>query len=312
MSKNSINTTFRSFHKEIYIILKNIKSIVWSVVQTTKNILIDSHLNAYGTPQANFFRLIKRTWRYKLAARGIYLSDNEKKLSFYRDKHKGERAFIIGNGPSLNNCDLTLLKNEITFGVNAIYLNYDKMGFYPTYYVVEDIFVAEDRSEEINALKGPIKFFGNYLKYCLQDSSDVMWMNVRFRYDDYPCFPYFSKNALRMLWTGGTVSYLSMQLAYYMGFSEICLIGFDHSYVIPDNAIIKKTKITSVSNDTNHFHPGYFGKGYRWHDPMVDRMEQAYRKTKKIFEQDGRKIFNATVNGNLEIFDRVNFQDLFK
>ena len=50
---------------------------------------------------------------------------------------------MLGNGPSLKNCDLTFLTNGITFAVNGIFL----AGFLPTYYVVEDIFVAgESRS----------------------------------------------------------------------------------------------------------------------------------------------------------------------
>lgn len=290
---------------------KKIKSIALYLIRNIKSLLIDSHLVAFGTPVINLLKLFIITWRYRISSMGLCLSKNEKKLSSFDNKHKGQRAFIIGNGPSLNKCDLTLLKDEITFGVNAIYLNFDKMGFNPTYYVVEDVFVAEDRADEINLIKGSVKFFGNYLQYCLSHNTDVIWTNVRFRYDDYPDFPHFSTNALRQLWTGGSVSYLCMQLAYYMGFSEIYLIGFDHSYVIPGNAIIDKTKITSVSDDPNHFHPSYFGKGYRWHDPLVERMEKAYIKAKKKFEKDGKKIFNVTVGGNLETFDRVNFEDLF-
>jgi hypothetical protein len=207
--------------------------------------------------------------------------------------------------------DLTKLKNEFTFGVNAIYTNFDKMGFFPSYYVVEDTFVAEDRKNEINDFNGSEKLFGNYLKYCFNESDDVTWLNVRFRYDEYKDFPKFSTNALRQIWTGGTVSYLSLQMAYYMGFKDVYLIGFDHSYTIPQHDIIEGTKITSVGDDVNHFNKEYFGKGKRWHDPAVDRMELSYLKSKKYYEADKRKIYNATVGGQLEVFERVNFNSLF-
>ena len=75
---------------------------------------------------------------YKLADIGLPITKNERRLLEYRDRHKGERAFVIGNGPSLNRCDLKLLKKEVTFGVNSIFLNYENMGFHPTYYLVED------------------------------------------------------------------------------------------------------------------------------------------------------------------------------
>jgi len=241
----------------------------------------------------------------------VLLTKNERCIADYKDRHKGGRAVIIGNGPSLNLCDLRLLKTEITFGVNSIFLNYENMGFHPTYYVVEDVFVAEDRANEINAYRGPTKFFGNYLRYCLANSDDALWLNVRFRYDDYPGFPHFSRNAVRMVWTGGTVSYICLQLAYYMGFSEVYLVGFDHSYTLPSDAIVSGTEILSVNEDPNHFDPGYFGKGYRWHDPRVDRMEKAYGRAKEVFEASGKKIFNATVGGQLEVFDRVDYRMLF-
>lgn len=189
------------------------------------------------------------------------------------------------------------------------------MGFYPTYYVVEDILIAEDRAPQINAYHGPnVKFFGNYLSYCIHDAPDVVWLNVRgVNYTDYKEFPHFSKNAARMVWVGGTVTYICMQLAYYMGFNRVYLIGFDHSYKIPKDADVdrQRKEIISKSDDPNHFDPNYFGKGYRWHDPAVEKMETAYRRAGKVFEAAGRKIMNATIGGQLTVFDRVKYEDLF-
>ena len=262
----------------------------------------------------SWLEILKRTATYRLAGIGVARRPNEKRLLGLRKAHAGERAFLIGNGPSLNKCDLSLLKNETTFAVNNIYLNYDRMGFHPTYYVVEDMLIAEDRAGQINAYHGPrVKFFGNYLRYCLQDDPDVIWINVRFLYTDYPGFPRFSRNAARMLWVGGTVTYLCMQLAYYMGFRELYLVGFDHSYKIPPDAAVDRGRgeITSRGEDPNHFDPGYFGKGYRWHDPMVERMEAAYRRAGEVFAADGRKIWNATAGGYLDVFERVRYEDLF-
>lgn len=259
--------------------------------------------------------LIYTSTRYKLAGIGIPITDNEKKIVSLHNLHCGQRAFIIGNGPSLNACNLKLLQNEFTFGVNNIFLNYEKMGFFPTYYVVEDILLAEDRSDQINNYHGPqIKFFGNYLNYCIQDNEDVVWLNVKTDYTNYAGFPKFSRNSARMIWVGGTVTYICMQLAFYFGFQEVYLIGFDHSYRIPDDAKLneKEKKITSSSDDPNHFNSGYFGKGYRWHDPNVERMEIAYLKAKANFESANRIIYNATVGGNLEVFPRVAYKDLFE
>jgi len=291
--------------------LKNILFKFEVLINSLLDLLRDSHTIAQHGNCPTLTELILRTTRYRLASLGIPLTKNESKLIGYHNLHKGERAFIIGNGPSLNLCDLKPLKNEITFGVNSIFLNFNNMDFNPTYYVVEDILVAEDRAEEIKNYRGPIKFFGNYLDYCIEDSDDIIWLNIRPRYDNYPGFPHFSRNASRMIWSGGTVTYICMQIAYYMGFSEVFLIGFDHSYTIPQDAEINDNKIKSNSNDPNHFSPNYFGKGYRWHDPEVLRMEKAYRKAKQCFESDNKIIYNATIGGKLEVFQRVDYSDLF-
>lgn len=264
--------------------------------------------DAYDPPKP--LRVARRL-RYYAASKGLPLSPNEAKLVSFRNRCKGERAFIIGNGPSLNLVDLTKLKNETTFGVNAIYLNREKMGFLPTHHIVEDVFVAEDRADEINALRGPHKWYGHYLRYCLKPTPEVCWLNVACDYRNYPGFPHFSTNAARIVWVGGTVSYIALQLAYHMGFDEVYLVGFDHSYSIPKEAKVEGRAITSTSDDPNHFHPGYFGKGYRWHDPRVDRMERAYINARAAYESAGRRIYNATVGGHLEVFDRVAFDSLF-
>ncbi len=240
------------------------------------------------------------------------MTKNEFRLLHFRNAFKGKRAFIIGNGPSLNLCDLSKLTQEYTFGVNSIFLNYDKMGFHPTFYVVEDVFVAEDRSEQINSYDGPtIKFFGNYLRYCLGHRPNIVWLNVIFDYRNYAGFPHFSEDATRKIYVGGTVSYLCMQLAYYMGFSEVYLIGFDHSYSVPLDAERQGNEILSQSDDPNHFHPNYFGKGFRWHDPRVDRMELAYKRAREVYERNGRVVKNATEGGKLEVFGRVKYDGLF-
>ncbi|NNV54904.1 6-hydroxymethylpterin diphosphokinase MptE-like protein [Limnovirga soli] len=262
-------------------------------------------------PYKNFIKLCLYTSKYKLASLGIFLSKNEKILAGLKDKHRGERCFLIGNGPSLNLLDLTKLKSEYTFGVNAIYLNYEKMQFHPTYYVVEDYLVAEDRCKEINAYKAPVhKFYGTYLDYVLQKDEKSIFLNVLMNYSE-PFEPFFSQNPVRSLGVGGSVTFICLQLAFYMGFKEVYMIGFDHNYKVPEADIDDKKVILSKEDDVNHFAPGYFGKGYRWHDPRVDRMTQGFSAARLAFEKDGRAVYNATAGGHLETFERVKYETLF-
>ena len=94
---------------------------------------------------------------------------------------------------------------------------------------------------------------------------------------------------------------------------QVYMIGFDHHYDVPKELDLSvNSVIESDKDDINHFAPGYFGKGYRWHNPKVERMEQGFNKAKENFENDGRKIYNATKGGKLEVFERVDYNSIFK
>ena len=237
------------------------------------------------------------------------------RLRDLRRRYKGKRrCFIIGNGPSLNHTDLSKLRDEVTFGVNGLFLKFDEMGFYPTFYVVEDHLVAEDRAAAINTIEGPLKLFPYNLAYCLNEGPDTLFFNHRPR-PSLEGFE-FSTDASRVTYTGCTVTFTCMQLAYYFGFREIYLVGVDASYEIPK--AVERTDHYGVTvldmqgDDPNHFHPDYFGKGYRWHDPQVDKMIAAYEEARRVTEAHGVVIRNATIGGKLEVFERVEYESLFR
>ncbi len=242
--------------------------------------------------------------KWSLTAEG---RENYQRLASFREKYSGKRCFIMGNGPSLVKSDLTKLKNEITIGSNGIFLIFDKMGFKPTFLTVEDGLVAEDRAGELNNLSGPQKVFPWDLSQWLKQDDHTTYLNFIRGFKNKPKF---TPNLAKKAYWGGTVSYLNLQLAYYIGCAEIYLIGFDHNYKVKDK--IENNVIVSQRSDENHFHPNYFGPGYRWHDPMVWRMELAYTVARNFLQEKEVKIYNATVGGNLEVFERRNFESLFK
>jgi hypothetical protein len=233
-------------------------------------------------------------------------------LRALRDSGRGRRCFLIGNGPSLNRLDLEPLAREVSFGVNGIFLKFDELSFRPTYYVVEDDLVARDRADVINGLTGMCKLFPRYLAPWLHPSPDTIYMNVILDYRDYAGFPEFSTDAARCLWVGGTVTYLNLQLAFYMGFDPVILIGVDCDYdVRADEVEAHGVELVSKAPDRNHFHPDYFGAGFRFHDPMVGRMLRAYARAREVFERHGRRVWNASAGGRLEVFPRIDYASLF-
>lgn len=240
---------------------------------------------------------------------------NSAKIKTLKDKYKGQRCFIIGNGPSLNKLDINLIKNEYTFGVNSIFYKYDDIGFKPYFYTVEDGEVMKENHERISNFKCNYNFFpSNYRKYFSKNDKDFFFNLNRSFYEKKSKFfelPQFSKDMSKRLYCGQSVTIVNLQIAYYLGFTEVYLIGMDFSYDQRPDDIKIGNKIISGGDDLNHFHKEYFGKGKIWHDPKLHNVLKSYKSAKINFEKDGRNIYNATYGGKLEVFDRVNYNSLF-
>ena len=225
-----------------------------------------------------------------------------KDIKEFRDIHAGERCFIIGNGPSLNKHDLSKIKNEITFGCNRIYL---KKDVYPKYYTIEDRLDIEQFHNEINAYNIPeYKFVPRqYMGYIKGDN--VVY--IRFGREKHK-YDFVNKDKAYFVW-GGTVTYLAIQLAYYMGCNPIYLIGMDHDW--GGQLDYGEGKIvTSNTDDAYHFSKEYYNEGKAWALPDKPLMEHYYRIAKERLESEGYEIYNATIGGKLEIFDRVDYNEL--
>ncbi|MCK4964699.1 MAG: DUF115 domain-containing protein [Dehalococcoidia bacterium] len=218
-----------------------------------------------------------------------------------KGKHQGERCFIIGNGPSLRNTDLSLLKDEVTFGLNRVYLLFDQMGFATTYFVAVNKLVIEQSAQDIISLPCP-KFISWHARDLIGFTADMMFLHSR---GD----PMFYTDITKGIWEGATVTYVAMQIAYYLGFQKVILIGVDHSFATQGKP---HTTVVSQGDDLNHFDPHYFGKGFRWQLPDLETSELAYRIAKYQFECHDREIVDATIDGKLQVFRKVDYQTLFK
>ncbi len=289
-------------------------SILTKVIQNYKTIGIIGIINKSIKKIFSYFYSFLN---YKKLEEPCKIKPDYAALKSYKNKYEGQRCFVIGNGPSLNTHDLGLLENEITFGVNSIFYKYKSDGFKPSFYMVEDSHVINDNIEEINSFHPKIhRFFPTTYKHLFTDFKNTSFFNMNRgfyeRLSPNYHIPRFSKDFSKRGYCGQSVTILNLQLAYYMGFSEIYLIGMDFSYSIPDSALVSGNDIESTEDDENHFHPEYFGKGKKWHDPQLDQVLLNYQNCKIQFELDGRNIYNATNGGKLDLFPRVNYKDIFK
>lgn len=102
---------------------------------------------------------------------------NDERLLALLNKHRGRRAFLVGNGPSLRISDLDRLKHEITFASNRIFLAFDQTEWRPTYYTICDAVVAKENKEIIRTLPFP-KIFADYVRPILGDIPEAVFLNT--------------------------------------------------------------------------------------------------------------------------------------
>jgi hypothetical protein len=236
-----------------------------------------------------------------------------KRLAALKDIHKGRRAFIIGNGPSLKQTDLSKLKDEITFGMNRIYLAFPELGFTTTYLCVTNDLVVEQFVNDFLALQVP-QFIAwrshrhyNLQSPTLRHRSGQVSNLPTFVYTTYTG-PKFSTDVRHRVWEGATVTNLALQLAYHMGIEQAILIGVDHNFASKGDA--NKT-VVSDGDDPNHFMPNYFGKGVKWQLPDLDTSEVGYLLAREAYSKAGRQVLDATIGGKLTVFPKVEYDSLF-
>jgi Protein of unknown function DUF115 len=230
------------------------------------------------------------------------LQESSQLLPAFRDKHQGSRCVIIGNGPSLNKMDLSFLKNEICFGMNKIYLGFEQWDFLPNYYVAVNSLVLEQNAASIRQIPCT-KFISNRGIPFIKPQNDLIFIKT-FPYNDRV----FSDNPADGIQEGNTVTYVALQLAYYMGFQTVILIGVDHNFVTQG---YPHQEVTSAGSDPNHFHPDYFGKGVKWHLPDLKGSEKYYKIAYAYYWLNDRQIIDATVDGKCPVFPKQNYKEVF-
>lgn len=249
---------------------------------------------------------LTRAAQWPLATFHPWRRESIQRLAALKNIHKGERCFIIGNGPSLKNTDVSKLKNEYTFGMNRIYLTFPEWGFPTSYLASVNSLVIEQCYQDFQELEIP-KFFSWRSRNLLYPAGGNPDAHTHFLHTTYSG-PKFAQDAAKRLWEGATVTYVCLQIAFHMGFEKAILIGVDHSFATQGKA--NKT-IVSQGDDPNHFSANYFGKGFKWQLPDLDTSELAYLRARQAYEDAGRQIIDATIDGQLTIFPKVDYDSLW-
>lgn len=220
------------------------------------------------------------------------------RIEEFKNIHQGKRCFIVATGPSLRIEDLNTLadNNEICISVNSIWRAFESTKWRPQYYLAVD---GDGLCEFGDAVKNqniPYLFFGDTNEKFWQENHKENYIkcHVVFETSQKKC-PKFSEDFARKHYLGYTVTYSAMQLAVYMGFKEIYLLGVDFSHRGKNGEnyehFYKEDKLISVSRE--------------------EYVLLAYEAAKRYSESNGIGIFNVTRGGNLEVFERIDFDSLF-
>lgn len=241
-----------------------------------------------------------------------------------KGQYSGRRCFIIGTGPSLTVNDLDMLKNEYSFSCNSVFVLYPYTKWRPNFYFVTDTGYIE------YLLKDKKKFQSDILDNC-----DLLFTGMPnplfFQRDSFPngkivFLPSGSSNVSdvkfsaecdKVVYTAGTVVYKALQMAVYMGFSTIYLLGIDFSFsteIKADNTF-KDNDVTNHNPIIENYETELYGEVQkifnRKYVAFTDWQLKGYQAARKYADTHGIKIYNATRGGKLEVFERVDFDSLF-
>ncbi len=220
------------------------------------------------------------------------------KLKRLKNRFVDQNAVIVCNGPSLLKSDLSLLKKTFSFGLNKINLLFDKSDFRPSCIVAANPFVIKQNANFFNQTEIPLFLDSEGTRFIRSGK------NVTFFHSSN--LPRFSRDCSMSLFQGFTVTYVSMQLAFHMGFKNVALVGCDHNYVTTG---ISNKIVVSREKDPDHFDQNYFSGGDKWQLPDLLGSELYYTLARDVYQQNRRRIFNATEGGKLEVFPRISLED---
>ena len=239
-----------------------------------------------------------------------------------RNRHQGERCFIIGNGPSLAGHDLTRLIGERTIATNMFPLHplYDRIGL--DYYCASDWihwsteegfaaslrrafaalpdcrFVFEYNARSVVEATGEL--IGRDVNYLLLDDQRPVWDG------------YFNIDLSRPVhWGRSVVTDFCLPLACFLGFSEIYLIGCDFDWNRPVKGRLAHGWFYDYDADDRKVDDCSAHRAESGREHHIALALEALEKVAEMLVNSDHKVYNAGIGGRLDCFSRVDFDSLW-
>jgi hypothetical protein len=240
--------------------------------------------------------------RYKLEDFLFRNFAEKEHLKSLKNQLQDKPILIVGNGPSLNKTPLDDFGSIASIGMNKIDLLFARVKWRPSMIMCTNNLVVRQHGKQFSTMDIPIYLAWKSRWFLRKKSKNIHYFNIK-QEDD------FCSDVVEGVGAGATVTYAALQFAYYMGCNPVIIVGVDHSFDKTGGSFTYEKRETE---DNNHFDPNYFGKGSYWGVPNLDASEEVFARSRHAFEADGRKVYDATIDGKLQIFDKISIEQAKK
>lgn len=253
-----------------------------------------------------FKEKLKGSWIFKVHKTLLICFENIKgifqrqpaEIRRLKNYYLGKRIFIVLTGPSLTIDNLNLLKDEYSLSVNSIVKTFDMTTWRPSFYMMSDKIPYDKFAKLVNKNDFDKVFYPNDLN-CSEKDVFYFSRNKAQRYKalrdgKFVGVLYPTEKPEKYFNDAESVSFLAIQLAVYLGFKEIYLLGQDCNF-------------SSTTQHSDIADPGY--------DITIPKQTgqiliDIFKNYKELYEKLGVKIYNCTRGGMLEVFERKNLEDV--
>jgi len=240
-------------------------------------------------------------------------------------KYKNRRCFVIGNGGSINSQDLSKLKNEITIVSNSFFKHPSLNSWQPTYYcIVDSIHFSEIEftSSFFSELTQSVKTTNFCFPVVNKEIIDTLMVLNSFKKYFFFFHNSLAETSIRELNLDKpipgvqSVSQFEIMLAIYMGCSPIYLMGMDHDWLKYEPNMDNERSYQHFYSDqtVDNYAKRKYNYSFSYKTDLVNilRLWEGYENLLSLSVKEDIKILNATKGGYLDVFERIDYEKIFK
>lgn len=257
-------------------------------------------------------------------------TEEAKRNERLKDKHKGQRCFILGNGPSIKGQDLRLLADEIVFVVNGFYKYEKYYDAKPDYYIIVDSACFQ---EELGMqLLSGIECIREYehipelfVPYGVQNV-----VNDIYKWNEWATVYYIDgemsfEDGYRGKWdvtkpvrSPQCVVQTAALLATYMGFKEIYLLGIEQTDIIASIEMYRNKYSNPYAYEQTEEELKNVGPQLVNLEPLEDMLRgyanifHLYKEIYSYCQRLGISVYNCTPASLVDSIPKKEFESLFR